>query len=821
MEGEQFEVKLRPNDMAHNKGDEKVLRTTCFLCHGGCILLAHVKDGKLIKLEGDPEGPLNLGSICEKGSAAVQYVYSPYRLKYPLKRAGERGEGRWERISWEEALDTTAKKLMEIKDKYGGESIAYAWGTHRVVHSYPRFSFYNGVLNTPNGIGIGHICLSKTRMPVMNVTVGPVPGAAAIGILRDFDRANCIVAWGDTLIESRNDAMGGMGKRLANNLAKGCKLIVIDPVFTRIATKAHLRLPVRPGTDLALALSWLNVIINENLYDRDFVEKWTNAPFLVRSDKKKLLRESDLFTGGDPHKYIVWDKDRRVPRAWDSHSLAGLENVDPALTGSYGIVLADAREVECRPVWQVIKDIISEWDPVKAEIVTWVSADKIRESARMYAKHRPACIEWGVSMSQCSRSTATNQAILHLKAITGNLDVEGGNIFWHIPGYRMPAAPLPPEKEEKRITGGYAFSDPRRSPLPSAHQPAVWRAAATGDPYPIRALYGESSNPLVTHEKPDRFVLSALKKLDFILWTDITMTPSNEWADIILPLSTPFERDWVHDGFDKGIFAGQAVIEPVGESKSDFDVFRELCHRMGCPDLWPWKTERELCDWKLEPVGITFEDLIETCFYPAPEVWQKHEKGLLRPDGRPGYPTASGKLELYASKLEDAGLEPLPKFSYPPESYELTPQLAREFPFILITGSRELNFPYFHTQYHYVPWLREIQLFPPMLINPDSAGGLAIGDGDWVWIETRQGKARFKAQLTKRIHPKVISACHAWWYPELPAPEHGVFESNINLLVDPYGATDPATGTTELRGLLCKVYKAEGPPIGVDGHKGD
>ena len=155
----------------------------------------------------------------------------------------------------------------------------------------------------------------------------------------------------------------------------------------------------------------------------------------------------------------------------------------------------------------------------------------------------------------------------------------------------------------------------------------------------------------------------------------------------------PFERDWVHDAFDMGLFAGQAVIEPVGESRSDFYIFRDLCRKMGNPDLWPWETERELCDWKLEPLSIDFEKLIETCFYPAPEIWNKHEKGLLRSDKNPGYPTPSGKLELYASLLEEVGLDPLPVFSYPPECYETAPQLAKDYPYILITGSRELNFP--------------------------------------------------------------------------------------------------------------------------------
>ncbi|MFQ5486288.1 MAG: molybdopterin-dependent oxidoreductase, partial [Desulfobacterales bacterium] len=298
--------------MANKSAKDGILKTTCFLCHGGCVLQAHIREGKLVNLQGDPKGPLNLGSICEKGIAAVQYVYSPYRLRHPLKRAGKRGAGKWKRISWDEALDTTANNLLKIRDKYGGESISYAWGTARVVHSYPRHIFYNKVLGTPNGIGVGHICLTKTRMPVMNMTIGPIPGLARTGILRDFDRANCIVAWGDTLIDSRNDGMGGVGKKLANKLAGGCKLIVIDPVFTRAASKADIWLPIRPGTDLALALSWLNVIIDEGLYDQKFVAEWTNAPFLVRCDTKKLLRESEISDGGDHQKFIYSDFSRLI-----------------------------------------------------------------------------------------------------------------------------------------------------------------------------------------------------------------------------------------------------------------------------------------------------------------------------------------------------------------------------------------------------------------------------------------------------------------------------------------------------------------------------
>ncbi|MFC1971384.1 molybdopterin-dependent oxidoreductase [Chloroflexota bacterium] len=802
----------------------KILKTACHLCHGGCILLAHVKDGKLVKLEGDPDGPHNRGTICQTGLAAIQYIYSPYRLKYPMKRVGERGEGKWQRISWDEALDTVAEKLQYYKDTYGPWSIAYTWGTGRVTRDIPFIGIFSGALGTPNGIGIGHLCLSKTRKPAMNMTFGQLHGPGAQAINRDFERSACIIAWGETLIEGRCDYMGTGGKRLSDALKRGAKLIVIDPVYTRAAQKAHIWLQIRPGTDLAIALTWMNIIINENLYDREFVEKWTNAPFLWRSDTRKLLRPSDVIAGGSAKHFMVWDTASQAPQVWNTDTVShDLPGVKPALEGTYEVTMADGKSIECKTVWQLIKDNVREWTPEKAAEITWVPAKKIRDSALMYAKTCPACIEWGVALSQCTRSTATNQAVLQLESITGNIDTRGGNPFWQVPEFRNAGNAakefnqrLTPEQEAHRITGGFPFSaNPELTNRPSAYQPDVWRAMLTEDPYPIKALFGIDSNPLCGHENPDKYILDAIKKVDFIVWCDMLMTPSNEYADIILPVTTPIERNWVDDSNEAGVFAGRAVVEPYYESKSDFDIYRELCVRWGREDIWPWKTEEEWCDWQLEKMGITFKELTKTCIYPAPEVWQKYEKGILREDGKPGFATVSGKCEIYASILEDFNVEPLPVFGMPVQSYETTPELAKEYPLVLITGSRELDYPFFHSQYREVPWLRESQPFPIILINPSTATKLGIKNGNWAWVETQKGRSRFKSDVTERISPKVVSVTHSWWYPELAGPDHGCFESSCNILVDPALGTDPATGTTELRGLLCKVYKADGPPPGV------
>ncbi len=802
----------------------KILKSACYLCHGGCILLAHVKDGKLIKMEGDPEGPHNRGAICDKALSTIQYMYSPYRIKYPMKRVGERGAGKWARISWDEAMDTVAKRLKKLIDEYGPWSIAYAWGTGRVPREIPFIGMFSGSIGTPNGIGIGHVCLTKTRMPVMTMTAGKIRGPSGWGVNRDFDQAACIVAWGESIVEGRCDYMGLGWKRVSDSLKRGAKLLVIAPVFTRAAQKANIWLPVRPGTDIAIALAWQNVIINEKLYDKNFVENWTNAPFLWRSDTRRLLRHKDIVVAGKPNDFVVWDTVSKAPQTWNSNTVSYEQPyVKPAITGTYKVTLINGITVECKTVWQLINDNVSEWTPEKASEVTWVPADKIRESARMYAKNSPACIEWGVSMSQTTRSTATNQSILQLEAITGNLDVRGGNPFWIVPDFRdiSDAAKafkqgLTPEQEAHRITGGFPFSaNPDLTPLPSAWQPGVWKAVITGDPYPVRGLFATDSNPLCSHGNPDKFILDALKKLDFIVWTDIVMNPSNEWADIILPTCTPFERDWVNATNEVGVMAGQKVVEPLYESRSDFYIYRDLCIRLGRESIWPWKTEEEWCNWQLAEMGITFRELTKTCFSPTPEIWRKYESGLLREDGRKGFGTTSGKCELYASIIENFGIEPLPLFSYPRQSPETTPELAKEYPLVLSTGARPTSYPFFHSQYRHVPWLREMQRFPIVLINPKTAREAGMKVGDWAWVETPKGRARYKAEITETISPKMVSAGHCWWYPELPAPEHGCFESNANLLVDPFGGADPATGTTELRGLLCKVYRADGPPPGV------
>lgn len=298
-------------------------------------------------------------------------------------------------------------------------------------------------------------------------------------------------------------------------------------------------------------------------------------------------------------------------------------------------------------------------------------------------------------------------------------------------------------------------------------------------------------------------------KLDFISVMDIFMTPTAELADIVLPASTPFERDNVHYSMSPDVYLPPTVlaaprsIEPLWESKHDVEVFIEILKRVGL-DYGGNTVDQHLDLW-LKPINLTFEQLKEKGWFTQPQTWKKHEQGLLRPDKKPGFNTPSGKVEFYSKELEELKLDPLPVYKEPPESPVSTPELLESYPLVLTTGLRSPVF--YHTQYRQLPWCREIHPEPRVRINPETAERFGIKEGDWVWIESPRGKCKQKALLTMGIDPRVVMAEHGWWFPERQETEHGAWESNINLLIDSEHH-DPGFGSTPMRSLLCKIYKA-------------
>ena len=266
-------------------GYDSVVKSHCRMCHGGCGVIVYVKNGKVAKIAGDPDCPIAHGTLCTKGLASAQLAYHKDRLTYPVKRLGPKASGQWERISWDEALDTIAERILTYKEKCGPESVVFGYGTGReneaVVYRIAN------ILGSPNVLTAGHFCYGP-RISTSIITLGTNP-------IVDYENfPKCIMMWGNNVTISNPDEYKGEPFSVA--LDHGAKLIVIDPRLTRPAARANVWLQLRPGTDAALALGMLNVIVNEKLYDKEFVEKYTHGwePFVKRVNEYPLDRVEEI-----------------------------------------------------------------------------------------------------------------------------------------------------------------------------------------------------------------------------------------------------------------------------------------------------------------------------------------------------------------------------------------------------------------------------------------------------------------------------------------------------------------------------------------------
>ena len=695
-------------------GYESVVKSHCRMCHGGCGVLVYCKKGKVVKIAGDPDCPINHGTVCSKGIASPQLAYHPDRLTHPVRRIGAKGSGKWRRISWDEALDTIAERILKYKEEHGAESIVMGYGTGRENEAV-IYRFAN-LLGSPNVLTAGHFCYGP-RIATSIITCGTNP------IVDYENHPKCIMVWGNNLVISNPDCY--KGEPFSVSVDKGAKLIAVDPRLTRIAARAHVWLQLRPGTDTALALGMLNVIVNEELYDKEFVKNHVHGwePFLKR---------------------------------------------------------------------------VNEYPLDKVEAITWVSKDKIREAARLFATTKPAAIQWGVAIEQQISCADNNRSLMALMGITGNIDVPGGQVLFKTPKIRNVGQfgahkQLSREQAQKRLggdrfrlAGNFAIINPK----------CVWDAILEERPYPVKMLFLISSNPLVTRANA-REVYQALEKVEFMAVSDFFLTPTAELADIVLPAATWLEMDYIGDFWKRhGYILPRRKVIQVGECRSDHEMLNDLGHRVGQGEYW-WDTFEGGLDYILEPMGITWQEFKSMDFIRGEVSYQKYKEK--------GFSTPTKKFELFSTLLEKWGYDPLPQYHEPPESPYSTPELYEDYPYILITGARSPGF--FHTENRQVPWLRELHPDPVVEIHPNTAEKEGIKEGDWIVIESPRGKVRQKAKLFKGMDQRLIGAQHGWWFPEKKDPGHGWDESNINILTDnTYEGCDPAMGATSIRTLLCRVY---------------
>ncbi|MCR4420810.1 MAG: molybdopterin-dependent oxidoreductase [Clostridia bacterium] len=751
---------------ASEKGAE-VKKAICWAspgCHDQCSILVQVdEEGRITKIRGNRElGNGRFFRGCpDRLPYLIRWLYHPEQLMYPLKRVGSRGENKRERISWDQALDEIAEKLREIKARYGPESLALTEGTYR-SDMYGIRSRFLHLFGNPGNIGCpGTIC-GCNRRALYRALLGTT------ALKDNFDTAKCIVIGGGRTAESGRRRWLAIKERLREG---GVKLIVIDPRRTEEARHADIWLQIRPGTDCALFLAWINVIIEERLYDADFVDKWT----------------------------FGFDELRRR---------------------------------------------VAEYTPERVAEITWVPPDKIRAAARMYATNRPGHFARGVAADHIGlNAIRVEEAKVCLRAITGNLRVNGGETplgpgpivngrMAIRDGFLQLEDKCPPEQRRKQIGSdrfklmtwpayeiiNRLYRERYGIPLTvSGHdflspQPLIWRAILTGQPYPIKAMITWGSNPLLNAANT-KLVYQALKSpnLELHVVLEHFLTPTALLADYVLPIASKLEKPTcsTYEDFAPTLECGERPVQPLGERRSDYDFFRGLAIRLGFGEYFPWASEEELANYRLEPLGLTLEEAAAARVIASTELWT-YETVNPRTGEPTGFATPSGKVELYSKVLEELGYDPLPFYEEPPESPLRTPEIAREYPLILTTGGRIR--PLFHSEHRQLGiGMREQHPEPMVEIHPETARELGISDGDWVCVETRRGAIRQRARLTLDIHPRVVNVESHWWFPEQPPEDPGlcgVWEANANVLtLDEPDACDPLTGGWALRALLCKVYK--------------
>jgi anaerobic selenocysteine-containing dehydrogenase len=673
------------------KSSTRVAKSICRLCLSCCGIDAHVENGRLVKVSSMKEHPIN--RLCVKARAIPDWIYSPQRIAHPMRKVN----GAWQETSWDEAFGIIADKLAGIKERYGAKALVVHLGEPMVGVEVPRIAIrFCSLYGTPNytsgsslcfaAKGIGHgLSISRRMFP----------------LAPSYQDTRCAVIWG------RNPQQSKIGEQADVLSAKkrGAKLIVVDPRATPLARRADLHIQVRPGTDCALALALMHVIIAEELYDKAFVSKWT----------------------------LGFDK---------------------------------------------LKEHVKEYSPEVVEKITWVPAVKIRQFARMYALNRPATITQGVSLDHCINGVQNSRAISILIAITGNLDITGGNTY---------NAPLP--QTSLRAKGIVDIAEVIGAQYPIFNKfvsetsaMPVAKAIITGKPYPVKALIVQAANPALTW--PDsRKVRQAFEKLELLVVSDHFMNETAKLADIFLPAAAFLERKIVIDYATKGlplIMLGQKAVEPPADCLEDWQLWSELGRKMGYAEHFPWRNADELFSQLLEPSGITLEQLEQNpggIIYAQLDRQRKYEEA--------GFDTPSGKVELFSQTMADYGYDPLPIFT-PPESP------SERYPFTLISGTRTIAFS--HSQYRNIARLRKLVPQPLVEINLESARNLGVADGERVVVESAKGSISLKAKITAEVPAGVLSLQHGWE------------EANVNILTDnePH---DPISGYPAFKTTLCRVRK--------------
>jgi anaerobic selenocysteine-containing dehydrogenase len=518
---------------------------------------------------------------------------------------------------------------------------------------------------------------------------------------------------------------------VADALDNGAKLITVDPRYTIAASKSDLWVPVKPGSDAALALSMMNVIIEESLYDPDFVLNRTVGPFLVREDTQLFLREKDVKENGSDS-YMVWDSSANVAVPLN-------ESNSTTLSGTYTVA-----GIPCKTAFQLLWDSTKQYAPENAAKITDVKADTIKLLAHEYATRTPATIYWGFGIDRYYHGELTGRAIATLAALTGNIGKPGATPWGGFGGATFISSPL-------NLYSTGAWLCPTESRASQLNNLVVFDAIEKGEPHPIKAAYMANSNYLTTFPNRNKIVNELFPKLEYIVVADFSMTDTAEQADMVLPTTTWFENDDLVPTMHTHVLLQQKAIEPLYECKSDLSIFSLLGSKLGFGEYFNEQPEdyiKPMLDSQvLRDMGVTYETMKRDGAFraiPAPYIPFT--------DGK--FDTPSGRIEFYNESLGHK----LPVFLPPIEAWPDSP-LAKKYPLVCSQGRKKFGV---QSQYFNIQWLREIDPFPFVEMNSADAQSRGIADGDVVEVFNDRGNVRLKARLSNGLRLGMINISKGW-----------------------------------------------------------
>ena len=713
----ELEQKIRAKIPGEDTGIE-VKHSLCAICSPGhhCGVDCYVKDGRIIRVEGTPDHPYNHGKLCTKGSSLRNYVYREDRIRTPLKRVGERGEGKFEPITWDEAYRIIAEKLNAVRKQYSPHSVAFFSGYckwYRPV--FHRFAHVFGSVN----FGTDDSTCNASKVIADKVTAGCGAGP-------DMGHANTFLGWNYDGYYSSHLSVAGVQKLKE----RGGKVIIIDIRDTPASKNlADLFLKINPGTDGALALGMAKIIIDNGWADMEYVKKYTY--------------------GFEQYKALVQD--------YPLDKVAGITGLDP---------------------------------------------DAIFEAAKLYATNGPACTNYSASaLVHHINGFNSHRAILCLSALTGNFDREGGNVP-NPPSYIHKPAGFRTREDEfrsARYPGTAERIGARRFPLWNAQFDEfqamdLLRQLEEGEPYPIKAIFGMGMNAKMFPET-DKLLAAMKDKLDFFVDTDVFMTLTARYADIVLPACTSVERGELKAYQGGYLTFTKPVIRPLYDSKSDVDILCELARVMDLDDDLLQQGYEACMDWIIDGCGLTVADLkasempvkVPTARWPA-------KAGKILENG---FKTSTGKFEFYSTAIAAIdpkyGLDSLPSYRDSLDDQN-DPETREKYPFYLCTGARLAHA--IHSRTHETPWLRSLRPEPLCEVHKDDARRLGLKDSDRVALSSPCGEICMKVKTTARTKPGVILTLH------------GYTEANVNELIG-RDHLDPYSGYPGFKGMRCNIRKCQ------------